>query len=70
MSSELGITTTRTERILDICTAVEGTEYICGKGSVDPKYGAYLDKSLFTNIKLTVHQPELKNYYSVIYNIK
>ena len=70
MSSELNITTTKTQRILDICNAVGASEYLCGQGSVDPKCGAYLDMSLFGHIKLSIHRPALKNYYSVIYNVQ
>jgi len=70
MSSELGINTTQTQRILDICKAVNACEYICGQGAVDSNYGAYLDTSMFTDIKLSIHKPILKNYYSVIYNVQ
>jgi len=69
MASSLNIKSTKTERILDICQAVDANEYVCGQGCLDPKYGAYLDTSYFDNIKLTVHKPILKNYYSVIYNV-
>jgi len=69
MSSDLNIETTKTQRILDICKSVGASEYVCGQGCIDPKYGAYLDMSLFANMKLTVHKPKLENYYSVIYNV-
>ena len=69
LSSNLNITTTRTQRIVDICTAVNADEYVCGSGAVDPKNGAYLNTSLFTDIKLSIHKPEINNYYSVVYNV-
>ena len=69
MSSELNITSTKTQRILDICRSLGADEYVCGQGCLDPKYGAYLDTSMFKNIKLTVHKPVLENYYSVIQNV-
>jgi|TARA_Y100000034_G_C6892483_1_gene410869 hypothetical protein len=69
MSSDLGIKSTKTERILDICKELNADEYVCGQGCLDQRYGAYLDTAMFSDIELTVHKPSLKNYYSVIYNV-
>lgn len=41
-SSELGITTTETQRLIDICKAVEADAYISGIGGKD-----YMDEKLF-----------------------
>ena len=63
-SSSLNIKTVGTQRLIDICHAVNGDEYIsgmCGKN--------YLDKSLFTDIKLTYFEPDILNNLSAIYNI-
>ena len=69
MSSNLGIRSTKTKRILDICKELNADEYVCGQGCLDQRYGAYLDTSMFGDIKLTAHKPVLENYYSVIYNV-
>jgi hypothetical protein len=68
-SSSLNITTTRTQRIIDICKAVGADEYLSGRGSIDEKHGSYLDKSLFTDMKLTVFDGEITNYYTVIQEV-
>jgi len=69
MSSDLNVNSTKTDRIVDICSILKADEYVCGQGCLDPKYGAYLDTSKFDKIKLTVHKPNIKNYYSVLQNI-
>tara|TARA_R110002020_G_scaffold241567_4_gene454764 strand:+ start:2770 stop:3354 length:585 start_codon:yes stop_codon:yes gene_type:complete len=69
MASSLSVESSKTDRIIDICQIVGANEYVCGQGCIDPRYGAYLDTSAFSDIKLTIHKPILKNYYSVIYNV-
>ena len=66
-SSTLNINTKGTQRLVDICKKVNATEYLSGQGGKD-----YLDVSLFENekIKIIYHKPNLKNYYSAIYNVK
>ena len=64
LSSEMGIKTTSTQRLVDICEHVRATEYISGQGGK-----SYLDMELFKGIEVSYHQPLLENYYSVIYNI-
>ena len=63
-SSELNINSTSTKRLVDICKHLNANEYISGLGGKN-----YLQLELFEDIKVTYHQPEIKNYYSVIYNV-
>jgi len=68
-SSSLNITSDGTDRIIDICNAVGANEYLSGKGAVDEKYGSYLDRNMFTNIKLTIFEPNVTNYYTAIQEV-
>ena len=61
-SSDLSITTSSTQRLVDICTKLKATEYISGTGGK-----SYLDESLF-KCSISYFNPQCKNYYSVIYN--
>ena len=63
LSSNLDINTKSTQRLVDIVSKF-GTEYISGEGGK-----LYLDESLFTDIKLSYHQPHILNSYSALYNI-
>ena len=58
------IVTTGTQRLVDICRYFKATEYLCGEGAL-----AYIDESLFTDIKLTIFKPEVENNYSVVQNV-
>ena len=62
-SSDLSISTKGTQRLVDICKEVGATEYISGLGGK-----TYLEEELF-DCKITYFKPNIKNYYSVIYNI-
>jgi hypothetical protein len=61
-SSMFNISTTGSQRLADICFNVNATEYISGLGGKN-----YLDESKF-KCKVTYCQPEIPNYYSIIYN--
>lgn len=63
-SSELNINTIGTQRLIDICTVLNGTEYLSGQGGKK-----YLDESLFSDITLTYVNVDVPNYYSSLYNI-
>lgn len=62
MSSSLNITTTKSQRLFDICNSVGAKKYLAGSASSN-----YLDKSLFDgNIDVITHQfsyPALMNPY-------
>ncbi len=62
-SSMLNISTSGSQRLADICSNVNATEYISGNGGK-----AYLDESLFT-CKVTYHKPNIKNSYTVLQNV-
>jgi len=50
-SSSLNIKTSKTQRLYDICKALDGTSYLAGQGAID-----YLDENVFKNdIKLEKH---------------
>ena len=62
-SSDLSITTSSTQRLVDICAKLKATEYISGIGGK-----SYLNEDLF-KCKISYFEPKLINYYSVIQNI-
>ena len=62
-SSNLSISTKGTQRLVDICKEIGATEYISGLGGK-----SYLEEELF-DCKITYFKPDIKNHYSVIYNI-
>ncbi len=59
LASDLGITTTGSQRILDLCTAVGATKYLSGIGGID-----YLDVSHFTQsgLEVLVQMPRTPPY--------
>jgi hypothetical protein len=63
-SSMFNIKSKGTQRLVDICSYTNATEYVSGLGGK-----SYLDESLFGDIKLTYYNPPIKNYYSFINNI-
>jgi hypothetical protein len=62
-SSMFNIKTSGSQRLADICSVVNATEYISGIGGK-----SYLNEELFP-CPVTYFQPELDNYYSIINNI-
>jgi len=62
-SSELGITSSSSQRLADICKHFSATEYISGCGGA-----AYLDESLF-NCKVSYFHPNVTNYYTTLQHI-
>lgn len=63
LSSELNITTNSSQRLADICRALDATEYISGTGG-----RAYLDESVF-DCKVSYFQPQVPNYYTTLQHI-
>ena len=63
LSSTLNILTNGSQRLADICSKVNATEYVSGLGGK-----SYLDESLF-NCKISYHNPTLTNIYSIIQNV-
>jgi hypothetical protein len=63
LSSELNITTTRSERLADICRHFNATEYISGGGGI-----AYLDESVF-DCKVSYFHPDVPDYYTTLQHI-
>lgn len=66
LSSEMNITTSKTQRLVDICKGVGATQYISGIGGKD-----YLELELFekNNIELCFSEYSPINYCSAVYNI-
>ena len=62
-SSALGIKTTKSQRLADICDYFKATEYISGQGGKK-----YLDTSVF-NCKVNYFKPEVDNYYTTLQHI-
>ena len=54
--SELGITTTSTQRIIDICTEAGADTYLSGAGGKD-----YMDETLFTNNGITLEYQQFNH---------
>jgi hypothetical protein len=63
LSSTLNITTTKSERLADICRYFNATEYISGGGGK-----AYLDESVF-DCEVTYFHPNVSNYYTTLQHI-
>jgi hypothetical protein len=64
LSSDVPTTATGTQRLIDICRHCNATEYLCGEGAL-----AYIDKSLFTDVKLTMFKPDVEDNYTGIQHI-
>ncbi len=60
LSSELGISTTSSQRLADICRHLQATEYISGAGG-----RAYLDESVF-DCAVSYFTPQVSNYYTTL----
>ena len=63
LSSSLNITTTRSQRLADICKHFNATEYISGGGGK-----AYLDESIF-DCEISYFHPNVPNYYTTLQHI-
>lgn len=63
-ASSLNIEGTSTERLVNICTELNATKYLSGPNGVQ-----YLEEKLFGDIKVEYHKPNVKNYYSTLYNL-
>lgn len=63
-SSELGLTSKSTQRLVDICKAFGAKTYIAGAGGKN-----YLDESLFGDINVIYQDYHPENRYSIIYNL-
>jgi len=64
-SSDLPVTGKKSELIYNICKHVGATKYISGQGAKD-----YMDLELFNDIDVEFFEPNLKNNYSSIYNLR
>ena len=65
LASKLGVSGQNSSLLLDICKKTKAKKYISGPSGKD-----YLDLSLFENIEVEFFQPKVKNYYSMLYNIR
>jgi len=50
-SSELQIETVKTQRLFDICSKLNATDYLAGQGAID-----YLDTKIFSNVNILKHE--------------
>jgi hypothetical protein len=66
MASSLGVKGQKSELLLNICLAMDAKSYISGPSGID-----YLDMDIFKdkNVDVEIFQPDVKNYYSMLYNI-
>ena len=64
LSSELPVVGKKSELLANIVRFLDGDEYISGPSGKD-----YLDMSFFEGIKVSFFEPNVKNYYSTLYNI-
>jgi len=60
-SSDLNVSGVKSERLYNLCKKVGATEYISGPFG---KY--YLDKELFTDVKITIFEPKVDNHYTAL----
>lgn len=60
-SSDLNVGGVKSERLYNLCKNVGANEYISGPFG---KY--YLDKDLFTDVKVTIFEPQVKNHYTAL----
>ena len=63
-ASDYFITSTSSQRLVDICHAAGATEYISGPHGKD-----YLDEKLFGDIKVTYFEPNVPDYYTALTHI-
>ena len=63
-ASDYFITSTSSQRLVDICHAAGATEYISG-----PHGRNYLDEKLFGDVKVTYFEPNVPDYYTALTHI-
>tara|TARA_Y100000114_G_scaffold31134_1_gene26733 strand:+ start:13608 stop:14189 length:582 start_codon:yes stop_codon:yes gene_type:complete len=63
-ASQLGVSGSKTELLVDICRALNAETYLSGPSGIN-----YLDVDLFEEIKVEFFKPNVKNYYSCVYNL-
>jgi hypothetical protein len=63
-ASDVCNTGNKTELLVNILKEVNATTYVSG-----PSGKNYLDMELFGNIEVEFFEPQVKNYYSCVYNI-
>ena len=66
-ASELNVTGSKTDLLLDICKKTNASTYVSG-----PSGKEYLDIKMFieNNIDVEFFKPQVENYYSMLYNIQ
>tara|TARA_R100000657_G_C4669946_1_gene114240 strand:+ start:937 stop:1563 length:627 start_codon:yes stop_codon:yes gene_type:complete len=64
MASELDVRGEKSQLLSSIVSTVGGKHYISGPSGKD-----YLDMSFFSGIEVSFFTPNVKNYYSMLYNI-
>ena len=64
MASDLDVSGTKTELLVDICNQLKAEKYLSGPSGKD-----YLDMNLFGNIDVSFFEPKVENYYSALYNV-
>ena len=60
-SSDLNVGGLKSERLYNLCKKVNASEYVSGPFG---KY--YLDKELFSDIKVTIFEPKVENHYTAL----
>jgi len=65
-ASSLDVKGSKTDLLLNICKETNASTYLSGPSGID-----YLDLNTFksNNIKVDFFNPDVKNYYSMLYNI-
>ena len=63
-ASDYRVTSTSSQRLVDLCKATGATEYISG-----PHGKNYLDVSLFGDIEVTYFKPNVPDYYTALTHI-
>ena len=66
-ASELNVVGSKSELLLNICRKTNATTYLSGPSGKD-----YLDIQMFKNHNINVEffNPQVENYYSMLYNIQ
>jgi len=64
LASKLKATGKKSELLANIVSEVGGTEYVSGPSGKD-----YLDYDYFNDINISFFEPNVENYYSMLYNI-
>ena len=64
-SSDLPVSGKKSELLYNICKHVGAKTYLSGLGAKD-----YMDLDVFEDIEVEFFEPQLKNNYSTIYNLR